>query len=240
MRLSISANSFHFHAFYQTYRGKYGSDSAWNNRSCHLLTPIVVGQPLIAQLNVELEDIRSEEYHWLTNQWIDRVKTPSSACNDKMVDLSSGGKDLRYTALWIHIYWNWIDSERRDDSVQRSAVYVFDWWLLWEAGYNIICNLGETTLKYMNIEELSSGGQVVRGWKQKWVQDRQKCTNQKWRRRDEKWIHNYCWWACWWIWGSLQRTRESLSEICRPYWHQLRSSTAPRVWSMSLRVKWQP
>ena len=134
--------------------------------------------PLVEQLSFGPEDIRSEKYNKLIDVWISNVKSLSSACNKDMIDFASkiiketvnicGPPPCEFACVGI-------GSIARGETTPYSDLeYLFlvkdvahecYFERLAVTTYFLIGNLGETKLKYMNIEELA---------KEKWFEDESK------------------------------------------------------------------
>ena len=125
-------------------------------------------QPQVEQLNFEPEDVRSEKYNRFTNRWINDIKCQTSTCNKDMIDFTStvieeaakicGPPPCEFSCIGIGSiargettpysdleFLFLVEDTANDCYFERLAVTT----------YFLIGNLGETKLKYMNIEELS-------------------------------------------------------------------------------------
>ena len=133
---------------------------------------------LTEQLNCDPENIRSERYNQLTDLWISKVKSLSSSCNKDMIDFTSTviekavkicgpppcdfasvgigsiarGETTPYSDLELLFL---VEDKAHEQYFERLAVTT----------YFLIGNLGETKLKYMNIQELAAD---------KWFEDESK------------------------------------------------------------------
>ena len=132
-------------------------------------------EPLISRFNCDPEVIRSETYNHLIDLWISKVNSLSSACNKDMVHFTftviedairiCGSPPCEFAAVGIGSiargettpysdleFLFMVKDKTEECYFERLAVTT----------YFLIGNLGETKLKYMNIEELV---------KEKWFED---------------------------------------------------------------------
>ena len=130
-------------------------------------------EPLISRFNCDPEVIRSETYNQLTDPWITKVK---SACNKDMIEFTSavieevvkiyGPSPCNFCAVGIGAIAR---GETTPYSDLKFLLLIKDkvdgnyFERLTVTTYFLIGNLGETKLKYMNIEELA---------KDKWFEDK--------------------------------------------------------------------
>ena len=132
-------------------------------------------EPIVEQLNFDPKDIRSEKNNQLTDRWISMVKSSSSACNKEMIDFTStiieeavkicGPSPCEFSCVGIGLIARGETTPYSDLEflfLVKDAACECYFESLAVTTYFLIGNLGETKLKYMNIEELA---------KYKWFED---------------------------------------------------------------------
>ena len=133
---------------------------------------------LIKQLNFDQEDVRSDKYNRLTDKWISKVTSLSSACNKYMVKFTSTLIEKAVTLCGAPSCEFACDEIMSIARGERTPYSDLDFPFLVKdkahecyferlavTTYFLIGSLGETKLKYMNIEELESD---------KWFEDKSK------------------------------------------------------------------